>query len=278
MKGTTPERLIRKQLWVYEHLFRTPSTSRPLRFQPNGNQRNRTLMLVTTLPFNNLAVVMYKFHPSDESNPYRVRLHTIRNDESPRREIKIVNFTPRTDSVNLVVVAVDCNVGHCLPIAYSRLCQHKKTLTVQEGGRLGIETVCLLYRARQKVREIWRCKSMTLQSHSSENWSTRPSMGCSSQGRRCPSWSPRWIRHIQRRMGRKSREQRARPVRIQNMSRLRRDKARAISKVEVPEAMNTTNRGELSPENGPSFQPNLMAFRRKWTSRILDQLQWHLSD
>ena len=84
MKGTTPERLVRKQLWVYEHLFRTPSTSRPLRFQPNGNQRNRTLMLVTTLPFNNLAVVIYKFHPSDESNPYRVRLHTIRNDESPR--------------------------------------------------------------------------------------------------------------------------------------------------------------------------------------------------
>ena len=165
MKGTTPERLIRKQLWVYEHLFRTPSTSRPLRFQPNGNQRNRTLMLVTTLPFNNLAVVMYKFHPSDESNPYRVRLHTIRNDESPRREIKIVNFTPRTDSVNLVVVAVDCNVGHCLPIAYSRLCQHKKTLTVQEGGRLGLETVCLLYRARQKVREIRHRKSMTLQSH-----------------------------------------------------------------------------------------------------------------
>ena len=86
-------------------------------------------------------------------------------------------------------------------------------------------------------------------------------------------------------VGERRREQRARPVRIQNMSRLRRDKAQAISKVQVPEAMNTTNRGnvimiyeEVSPENGRSFQPNLMAFRRKWTPRILDQLQWHLSD
>ena len=115
-----------------------------------------------------LVIVMYLFYPSNESNPYEVHLHTTRNDMTRVRDREIeeiVNFTPRTDSVNLVVVAVDCNVGHCLPIAYSRLCQHQKTLTVQEGGKLGLETVCLLYRARQKVREIRHRKSMTLQSH-----------------------------------------------------------------------------------------------------------------
>ena len=70
------------------------------------------------------------------------------------RAIKeIMDFTPRIDSVDLVVLAVDHQVGHWLPIAYSRLCQRKETLTVQEGKRLGLETVCLLYRARQKVRE-----------------------------------------------------------------------------------------------------------------------------
>ena len=70
------------------------------------------------------------------------------------RAIKeIMDFTPQIDSVDLVVLAVDHQVGHWLPIAYSRLCQRKETLTVQEGKRLGLETVCLLYRARQKVRE-----------------------------------------------------------------------------------------------------------------------------
>ena len=189
---------------AYEHLFRTPpplierkskksiiTISHYTSIQQPGCRNEKIFLGDCHVPI---------FYPSNESNPYEVHLHTTRNEMTRvrDREIKeIVNFTPRTDSVNLVVVAVDCNVGHCLPISYSRLCQHKKTLTVQEGGRLGIETVCLLYRARQKVQEIWRCKSMTLQSHSSENWSTRPSMGCSSQGRRCPSWSPRWIRHIQ---------------------------------------------------------------------------------
>ena len=70
------------------------------------------------------------------------------------RAIKeIMDFTPQIDSVDLVVLAVDHQVDHWLPIAYSRLCQRKETLTVQEGKRLGLETVCLLYRARQKVRE-----------------------------------------------------------------------------------------------------------------------------
>ena len=181
---------------AYEHLFRTP---------PPLIERKSKKSIIIISHYSSVRQPGCRnekiflgdchvpiFHPSNESNPYEVHLHTTRNEMTRvrDREIKIVNFTPRTDSVNLVVVAVDCNVGHCLPIAYSRLCQHKKTLTVQEGGRLGIETVCLLYRARQKVREIRRCKSMTLQSHSSENWSTRPSMGCSSRGRRCPSWSP----------------------------------------------------------------------------------------
>ena len=66
---------------------------------------------------------------------------------------EITNFTPRIDSVDLVVLAVDHQVKAWLPIAYSRLCQRKETLTIEEGKRLGLETVCLLYRARQKVRE-----------------------------------------------------------------------------------------------------------------------------
>ena len=70
------------------------------------------------------------------------------------RAIKeIINFAPRIDSVDLVDLAINHQVEHWLPIAYSRLCQRRETITVQEGERLGVETVCLLYMARQKVRE-----------------------------------------------------------------------------------------------------------------------------
>ena len=66
---------------------------------------------------------------------------------------ELINFEPLIDSVDLVVLAINHQVDHWLPIAYSRLCQRRDTLTVPEGERLGIETVCLLYRAREKIRE-----------------------------------------------------------------------------------------------------------------------------
>ena len=66
---------------------------------------------------------------------------------------ELINFKPLIDSVDLVVLAVNHQVDHWLPIAYSRLCQRRDALTLLEGERLGIGTVCLLYRAREKIRE-----------------------------------------------------------------------------------------------------------------------------
>lgn len=70
------------------------------------------------------------------------------------RAIKeIANFQPGIDPVEQAVLAVKFSVHSWLPIAYAALCQRQDPIEVEEARKLGVDTMALLAKARERVRD-----------------------------------------------------------------------------------------------------------------------------
>lgn len=70
------------------------------------------------------------------------------------RAIKeIFDFWPRIDPADQVVLAIKHDVPDWLPLAYAALCQRKEPIEIPEARKLGLETVTLLAKAREMLRE-----------------------------------------------------------------------------------------------------------------------------
>lgn len=74
-------------------------------------------------------------------------------DRIRERAIKeIVQFKPRINPVDQVVLAVKFSIPSWLPIAYAALCRRWNPIEVEEARKLGVDTTALLAKARERIR------------------------------------------------------------------------------------------------------------------------------
>jgi len=66
---------------------------------------------------------------------------------------EVLNFRPRIDPVDQVVLAVKHDIPEWFPLGYAALCQREEAIEVEEAKKLGLETTVMLAKAREVVRK-----------------------------------------------------------------------------------------------------------------------------
>jgi hypothetical protein len=82
-----------------------------------------------------------------------ISTHFEMNRIRSRAIAEVVNFQPRIDPVDQVVLAVKHAIPEWLPLGYAAICQREDAIEVEEAMKLGLETTVLLAKARERVRK-----------------------------------------------------------------------------------------------------------------------------
>lgn len=82
-----------------------------------------------------------------------ISTHFEMNRIRSRAIAEVVNFQPRIDPVDQVVLAVKHAIPEWLPLGYAAICQREDAIEVGEAMKLGLETTVLLAKAREAVRK-----------------------------------------------------------------------------------------------------------------------------